>query len=251
MNEIDANGVRLAYTDVGDGVPLLCLHGGMGIDGYALRVPGFLDLASHGMRIVIPDQRGHGSSSRSDPSHYNRFTWADDARAFAEQLGLGRYALLGYSYGGFIALEYALRWPETLSHLVLVATSAGPVHTETQPLEDERALRRFFRGVWPRFFAGEDKHWDLFNHARFSVDAYNAAFTRDLPTYDVRERVREIEIPTLLVVGQHDPYVRDMEWLAKNIRHAELRLLDGAGHFPFVDAGPAFTRAIASFMNAG
>jgi proline iminopeptidase len=250
MKDVGANGIRMAYTEAGDGTPLLCLHGGMGIDAYALRVPGVLDLANHGIRVVIPDQRGHGGSSRSDPSQYNRFVWAADARALAEQLGFTRHALLGYSYGGFIALEYALRWPETLSHLVLVATSAGPVPAQTQALENERALRRFFRGVWPRFFEGEDKHWDLFERAQFTVEAYNAAFTHDLPTYDVRERVHEIDIPTLLVVGQHDPYVRDMEWLAKNMRHAELRILEGAGHFPFVDAGAAFTRAIAGFLAA-
>jgi proline iminopeptidase len=126
----DVNGVNLAYWDAGDGVPLLCLHGGMGIDSGSLRVPGILDLARRGIRLIIPDQRGHGLSSRNSQRDYTHATWAGDAHALAAFLGLPRIALLGHSYGGFIALEYAIRWPESLTHLILVATSAGP-----RPLE--------------------------------------------------------------------------------------------------------------------
>jgi pimeloyl-ACP methyl ester carboxylesterase len=63
-SQVAGRASRLAYSDVGGGVPLVCLHGGMGIDGNTLRVPGILDLADHGVRVVIPDQRGHGQSAR-------------------------------------------------------------------------------------------------------------------------------------------------------------------------------------------
>jgi proline iminopeptidase len=104
------NGVRLTYSDIDCGVPLLCLHGGMGVDAGALRVPGILDLAKLGVRVIIPDQRGHGQSDRSSPSEYSHGTWATDAHDFTQGLGLSRFALLGHSYGGFLALEYAKRW---------------------------------------------------------------------------------------------------------------------------------------------
>jgi pimeloyl-ACP methyl ester carboxylesterase len=54
------NGIRLSYSDIGRGIPLVCLHGGMGVNAGCLHVPGILDLAQLGIRLIIPDQRGHG-----------------------------------------------------------------------------------------------------------------------------------------------------------------------------------------------
>ena len=110
------NGIRLTYSDSGCGIPLLCLHGGMGVDAATLRVPGILDLAKLGVRVIIPDQRGHGQSDRSSQSECSHCTWAVDAHELAGSLRLSRFALLGHSYGGFLALEYARRWPESLTH---------------------------------------------------------------------------------------------------------------------------------------
>src|SRR6267378_3551272 len=148
------NGVRLTYSDLGCGVPLLCLHGGMGVDASALHVPGILDLAKLGVRVIIPDQRGHGQSDRSSSSEYSHGTWATDAHDLTRGLGLSRFALLGHSYGGFLALEYAKRWPESLTHLILVGTSAGPVSAQAAAVATDADLREHFRSVWPRLFVG-------------------------------------------------------------------------------------------------
>ena len=242
------NGIRLDYSDTGRGLPLLCLHGGMGIDGGSLRVPGILDLAESGVRVIIPDQRGHGRSERSRPSQYSHHTWATDAHELARELGLSRFAMLGHSYGGFLALEYALRWPESLTHLILVATSAGPVPVEPVIVSTDADLREYFRDVWPTFFAREDKHWALFDSLQFSTDAYTAAFTRELPAYDLRERVAALTIPSLLVVGAVDHYRPHMEWLAEHLPHATLRVFDDVGHFPFIEAPERFTQTVKTFI---
>jgi len=243
------NGIRLTYSDTGCGVPLLCLHGGMGVDAGTLHVPGILDLAKFGVRVIIPDQRGHGQSDRSSHSEYSHRTWAVDAHELAGSLGLSRFALLGHSYGGFLALEYAKRWPESLTHLVLVATSAGPVPVPAANVSTDADLRRHFQSVWPRFFVGEDKHWPLFETLQFSADAYTAAFKQELPRYDLRSQVRGLEMPTLLMVGSDDPYCAHMEWLAKHMPNARLCALDGVGHFPFVEAAAQFTERVAAFIN--
>jgi len=80
------NGIRLSYSDLGHGIPLVCLHGGMGVDAGSLHVPGILDLARLGIRLIIPDQRGHGKSERTTPSDYSHSVWADDIHEFAESL---------------------------------------------------------------------------------------------------------------------------------------------------------------------
>jgi proline iminopeptidase len=244
------NDVEIAYTDTGVGRPLLCLHGGMGIDGGSLRVPGILDLAARGIRVIVPDQRGHGDSSTSDPRAYTHATWITDARELADQLGLSRVALLGHSYGGFLALEYAIRWPHALTHLILVGTSAGPVNAWTTAVATDADLRERFRAAWPRFFATEEKQWPLFEALRFSAAPYNAAFVCELPRYDVRAHVKQIRVPALLVVGSEDPYRSSMEWLANELPAATLCVFDGVGHFPFIEARRSFTEAVARFLES-
>ena len=244
----DVNGTRLRYLDIGSGIPLLCLHGGMGVDARSLLVPGILELANQGIRLVVPDQRGHGQSSRGGLTDYTHETWATDARELVRHLGVSKVALLGHSYGGFLTLEYAVRWPESLTHLVLVATSAGPVRAGTRTFASEAALRQHFRELWPFFFAGEDKQWPLFDEIQFSQEPYNAAFARELPAYDLRHRVEELSIPMLLIVGSHDAYRPHMEWLAEQAPNATLRVLEGVGHFPFVEAPDEFVKAVISFV---
>ena len=243
-----ANGVRLAYSDVGHGVPLICLHGGMGVDSASLRVPGVLDLAGFGIRLVIPDQRGHGRSPRSTGNEYTHETWAADVHHLARVLELRRFALLGHSYGGLLALEYAKRWPESLTHLILVATSAGPVSARAADISTDVDLHEHIRRIWPLFFVGANKHWPLFESLQFSAEAYRAAFARELPTYDVRDAISKLGVPTLLIVGRQDSYLSHMQWLAANLPTATLCILNDVGHFPFIEAAELFIERVAAFL---
>ncbi len=222
----------------------------MGVDRASLEVPGILRLADHHIRLIIPDLRGHGQSGTSSNKEYTHNTWVGDVRELVAHLGLSSVALLGHSYGGFLALEYARRWPETLSHLVLVATSAGPVSAQMPAATDDATLRERFRALWPHFFSRAEKHWDIFNAITFSAQPYNAAFRHELPKYDVRPFIRALDVPMLLIVGRDDAYLPDMEWLAANAKNATLRVLDGAGHFPFVETEDAFVTEVTSFLNA-
>jgi proline iminopeptidase len=76
-----------------------------------------------------------------------------------------------------------------------------------------------------------------------------AAFTCELPAYDLRERVPEIDVPTLLIVGRGDPYLTHMEWLAE-MPNATLCVFDAVGHFWFIEAAEPFRRTVAAFINA-
>lgn len=249
MFTAEIDGTRLAYTDTLTGLPLLCLHGGMGVDGRSLDVPGIRNLAGFGIRLVIPDQRGHGLSGVGTDEDYTHKRWINDVRQLAQHLGLLRFSLLGHSYGGFLALEYALRWPGSLTHLILVGTSAGPVRTPTRAFPNDSALREYFREVWPLLFAGDDKHWELFDALGFHAGPYNAAFARELPAYDLRERINELDVPMLLIVGRNDAYLSHMEWLAERTKHAKLCVIEGAGHFPFVEKPDEFVNVTSAFLS--
>jgi proline iminopeptidase len=221
----------------------------MGIDSASLRVPGVLGLAQRGCEVAIFDQGGHGDSSKLASGDYTHELWATDAFNLAGQFGWDKFALLGHSYGGFIALEYAIRWPETLSHLILVSTSAGPVSATPAAVSTDEDLRNYFGRRWPEFFAGLDKHREIFERLRFSLPPYQAAFGRELPKYDLRSAVQKIAVPTLLIVGGEDHYKPDMEWLAQELPNASLHVFPNVGHFPFVEAADAFLQTVSAFLS--
>ena len=242
----------LAYLRQGHGMPLLCLHGGMGVDSGSLHVPGILDLAKENCELVLFDQRGHGESLGSDdPAAYSHQIWANDVLRLAQHFGWKRFALLGHSYGGFIALEYAVRWQQTLSALVLVSTSAGPVSNAARfhPTNQEH-LRSCFEKCWPQFFHGADKHWEIFNQLCFSPAPYNAAFETELSGYDLRSKAGAITVPTLLIVGDQDHYVAHMKLLSKTLPNAQLHVFPNVAHFPFVEARDAFVATVSGFLKS-
>jgi proline iminopeptidase len=247
---VEVNGTRLYYTDTGGDIPLIGIHGGMGIDGGTLRVPPMLTLADHGVRVIIPDQRGHGQSTSKDVNALSHAQWIDDIRDLAARLNLERFALFGHSYGGFLALEFATRWPELLTHLILVGTSAGPRNVQAPPVSSDAALKALFAERWPRFFARGDKHWELLEAVRFDADAYNAAYQRELPRYDVRSQIAAVTVPALLIVGADDWYLPEMEWLAHHLPSASLFVIPDGGHFVFLEEPDEFTRIVAEFLTS-
>ncbi len=118
---VDANGVLIWYMTVGQGDPLVLLHGGPGASHDYL-LPGLLPLARH-HRLVFIDERGSGRSERlEDAKLYTVEAMVEDVEAVREALGLGKIDLLGHSYGGVLAQAYALKYQDNLKHLVLCST---------------------------------------------------------------------------------------------------------------------------------
>lgn len=218
-----------------------------GVDSNTLRVPGIVDLARFGCEVVLVDQRGHGDSYASD-DRFSHELWANDIHQLAAHLGWNRFALLGHSYGGFIALEYAVRWPQTLNNLILVSTSAGPVSFPTATCASAVEVRELFAKRWPGLFAGPDKHWEIFDQLRFSAAPFNAAFGTELPRYDLRSKMVTLSVPSLLLVGTEDHYIKDMEWLADTLPDSLLHVFENVGHFPFVEAQEAFLKVVSNLL---
>jgi len=118
---VDAGGVLIYYKAVGNGPPLMLLHGGPGASHDYL-LPYLLPLARTN-RLVFIDERGSGRSARlEDPSGYTVEAMADDVEAVRKALALGKISLLGHSYGGVLAQAYALKYQDNLTHLILAST---------------------------------------------------------------------------------------------------------------------------------
>jgi pimeloyl-ACP methyl ester carboxylesterase len=130
---IDVNGTKLFFDVEGPKlVPsgstmverptVVLLHGGPGFDHSNFK-PAFSRLAEVA-QVVYVDHRGNGRSERGDPSSWTLDVWADDVRAFCEALEIERPVVLGWSFGGFVAMAYASRHPEHASRLILQSTAA-------------------------------------------------------------------------------------------------------------------------------
>lgn len=121
---VDAGGVLIYYQAMGEGAPLVVLHGGPGAS-HDYFLPYLLPLMRH-HRLVFIDERGSGrSEALEDPAGYTVERMVEDVEAVRRQLGLGRIDLLGHSYGGVLAQAYALKYQKNLSHLVLCSTFAS------------------------------------------------------------------------------------------------------------------------------
>jgi len=222
----------------------------MGIDSTYLRAPGILGLGTTEQAVVIYDQRGHGRSGRCDPQEYTHENWVKDLHQLVRTMGYERFSLLGHSYGGFLALEYALTWPDTLDRLILVGTSAGPVGVGAIPeVRSDADLRVIFRAQWPAFFYGPDKFWNVFEALNFSLEPFLAAFQVELPEYDLRARVGGIQVPSLLLCGEKDRYLESMHWLVGALPDARLTVLESCEPMPFYEEPSAFRDAIQTFLD--
>jgi proline iminopeptidase len=118
---VDAHGVLIYYKIIGQGQPLLIVHGGPGAS-HDYFLPYLLPLARTN-RLIFIDERGSGQSQKlENTSDYTVENMVEDVEVVRQDLNLGKISLLGHSFGGVLAQAYALKYPENLSHLILCST---------------------------------------------------------------------------------------------------------------------------------
>jgi esterase len=134
MPEIRANGVSLYFEEHGTGEPIVCLHGAG--SSAAVWSDAVAELAKHG-RTIAYDRRGHSRSERPEPYVTNVHEQADDAAALIDALGAAPAIVIGRSYGGAVAIDLALRYPDRVRALVLLEADAPSFSQEaTRRLAD-------------------------------------------------------------------------------------------------------------------
>lgn len=267
------NGTVLFRDVVGEGPPLLLMHGGLGFDHSYFRP--WLDPLGSDFQLIYYDHRGNGRSGEpEDWSAVDHAMWAEDADALREELGHERIVLFGHSYGGFLALEYALRHPERLSGLILCSTAPAADYMEESVsiaaergtaeqfevlttrlgtvLPDEATFRDAFRRLLPLYFHRYDEAVgsEMLRRMCTRVDAFNHAFLRCLTTYDVREDLARIDVPTLVLGGRHDWFPSleaGPERVAAGIPGAELVIFEESGHFPFIEEQDRFVSVVRTW----
>ena len=267
MPLIPVRDIRIYYQISGQG-PRLLYIGGTGGDLRASPSVFESPLAEH-FQILAYDQRGLGRSDRPDRP-YSMAAYADDAAGLLDALGWEDCLVMGFSFGGMVALELVLRHERRVRRLALTGAGAGgrlgasfPLH-ELVDLPLEQKARRMVELADVRMDAqGRKEHPAQFRAAleaamaRLSVGAgepgrRTGAF-RQLEArreHDVHDRLHRIKAPTLIAAGRHDgiapPEIQRN--LAEAIPGAELELFDG-GHMFFLQNPRAFPRIIAFLKN--
>ena len=274
-NPVEGNLVTIGDTQlythtIGSGTPVLVMHGGLGLDHQYLRP--WLDELADVAQITYYDHRGNGRSAPCSFDGVDHATWIDDADALRQHLAHDRVVVFGHSYGGFLALGYALRHPDRVAGLVLVSTAAVMEHWDRIRVElDARsatdAQRRGFSdvpwssdedfGAWlgaalPLYFHGPDGRAmaRMLATTRISAAASTASGAL-MARYDVRSQLQQIEVPCLVVGGHHDfitPPDCTTVPLAARLPDAELAMFERSGHFPFIEEHDAFIDVVRSWI---
>ncbi len=260
MGRVNVNGVELYYQKHGSGSHLVLIEGlGVGTWLWEKQVPEF----SKHYTTIVYDNRGAGKSGKPAVS-YTIDMMADDLAGLLDSLQIAKAHVLGVSMGGFIAQSFALRYPEKVDRLVLVATSAGgPDHV---PMSPEVLAVMFATGGQPRELARRKLALAYSEKFMQSVEvehlldlrldepqpphAYLAQATAGA-TFNLSEKVQGIQAPCLIVAATGDRLVpvANAHNLAKKIPHSRLKMFEGYGHQFFVEIPDEFNREVIAFLS--
>ena len=245
MASFAARGITFHYERWGEGPPLLFLNG----SGAAIATSEpVIRMFTGDFDVAVHDQRGLGGTD-VPPGPYTMADYAADASAFLDHLGWARCRVLGISFGGMVAQELAVTWPERTERLALLCTSPGgaggssyPLHTLAAMPEDERTalrLRLVDERYTPEFLAANPRDASLaaFMTARSDADDTDderrgkAEQLAARATHDVWDRLPAITCPTLVASGRHDALARpeNGDAIASRIAGAVFRGYEG-GH---------------------
>jgi proline iminopeptidase len=281
---VDACGAIVYYETIGQGRPLMVLHGGPGAPhGYFL--PYLLPLAKH-HRLVFMDERGSGRSERlANFKGYTLDNLACDADAVRRALGLKTVDVMGHSFGGILAQAYAIKYPSAVRRLILAGTgsSASRINADFKLIKDslDPALRAQIDALELKGIIGADGAqlpdyrkladeaeasyeyvgrppqwdghddpigWDVLNEIWGSRSDFH--IDGNLAGFDFVPALRKLQMPTLIILGDHDLVsAATADETHAAIRNSKVVVLGRSGHMTFVDQMDVFLHDVSAFLD--
>ncbi|MCG8607380.1 alpha/beta fold hydrolase [bacterium] len=271
------NGTELYYKILGEGEPIVVLHGGPGLD-HSYFLPQMSELTkTH--KLIFFDQRLCGRSSGDvDSSAISMDHFVEDLEGIRKDFGLEEMNLMAHSWGGVLAMFYARKYANNLRSLMLVNT--GPASLEFQQqstllratrftpedslaraeiMQSEAfkqrtptALAELFRISFRAVFYDRSLADSLTLELQPTFAANNAKLRylfKDLASYDLHSDLAKIKCPTLIVHGDSDAIaIEALDKIRENISGSKFILLKNCGHFPFIESPDEFFAQIRSFL---
>lgn len=266
---------RLYYEKYGSGIPILILHGGPGLgldQGYFK--PQLLALAAN-HEVIFYDQRGSGKSLETgmDRNVINLQQFTDDIETVRKTLGFEQFILLGHSWGGLLAMNYLIKYPDHVVKLILVdsmpANLSGklaasnaldqrlePIKNEIAPLNDYDELKKLSaeqiialnRKLFSVYFNNpqdsEKLTLDMTVESSLSGFKVSQMMMQDM-FGNLLPQLEKLKVPTTIIHGEQDLVpLWTAQAIAKAIPNAKLVVLSNSGHFPFIEKPDEFFNAI-------
>jgi pimeloyl-ACP methyl ester carboxylesterase len=233
-NFVNANGIKIFYESVGSGKSLIFLHGSMGTS--QVWKP-YVPILSNDFKIILPDIRGHGKTENPGKK-IDLHLMADDIVALIDSLKLDKPFLCGWSGGGDIGLDIAMRYPNSVTRLIVGGITLRVTETALASLkamglegpgqinfeQAEKAIPQL-TNQWKKDHIQSPLHWkELLT--RVSFEMIN-------PTLPANEDLKQITLPTLIIWGDRDQFlpVEDAVELYRLIPNAQLAVVPNADHF--------------------
>lgn len=239
---LETDGVRIVYDVIGEGEPILLLHGGSADSTWWGEL---VPVLAERHTVVTIDSRGHGRSSFDDRQiTYRRM--ADDTLAVLDRLNIDRAGIVGWSDGAIIALDIALRQPERLDRVVAYGVNfdlSGYRDSAAEPKTSAGAER--FIAENPGRYQEQSPHPERWDEVLANL---RTMWTTE-PNWTADE-MRSIRTPVLVLDGL-DEEVIDIEHvrlLAELLPNGTLELMPGTGHFAMIDQPKEFTRIVSEYL---
>jgi pimeloyl-ACP methyl ester carboxylesterase len=262
VSHVDVGGLRIAYERAGAGPPILFLHGFVG-DGRSTWQRQLEDLSDE-YTVVAWDAPGAGRSD-DPPASFLLPEYADCLAEFVNALGVTRPHVAGLSFGGALALELYRRHPAIPRTLILAGAYAGwagslPPDVVAERLEQSLQSstlppHQFVETMLGTMFSRTAPHDRVREFATSVADFHPSGFramARASAEADLRDVLRHIAVPTLLLYGDEDVRAPTAvgEALHRAIPASKLVVLGGVGHASCVEAADRFTDEVRSFLHA-
>ncbi|MFL5660429.1 MAG: proline iminopeptidase-family hydrolase [Ktedonobacteraceae bacterium] len=273
---IPFHGYKTWYRVVGDltniapgKFPMLALHGGPGVPHDSLEP--LEEFARTGRPVILYDQLGCGNSDKpTDDTLWSVNLFLDELSAIRQALGLERIHLLGHSWGGALAMEYALKRPDGLLSLILASAPAS----RTDFMEGQRRVReRLPTEIRLILEQGWSDNPD-FQHAydyfssrhvcrivpspaffQCSVENMNVhlnmlMWTGELSDFDIRRRLGDIHVPTLITAGRYDGSSVEQEALLHaGIPDSQVALFEESSHYAHAEEPERYLSVLDEFLS--
>ncbi|MFW9825754.1 MAG: alpha/beta fold hydrolase [Candidatus Thorarchaeota archaeon] len=275
MTIVKIHDTDLFYTTTGFGTPFLVMHGGLGLDHTYFRPE--LDRLSEEMQLIYYDYRGHGRSGRVPITTISWERLADDAEELRIILNHDKIGIIGHSGGGLVALKYAIKYTQNVSHLILMNTfpafdnfhvkefMAGIQAKNPTPeilkavnapspstIEDFKNQYRVLNYLYLHNYNSEIKKRfeEIFENMIFNFEAL-AVTNSLLIKYNVLSDLKNITTPTLVIGGIGDGIVpiSEIQRLHDNIPNSEMYILEKSGHYPFLEEPETLIKIVLDWYN--